>query len=120
MADTGTTPSSSPLQLSGIDLFDAMTHGFYWVLDPTHTINFAVVNSTYASWPNLGAASTKIGSIFAQYEQYIDVRFHNIGTFSSVEGARQNGADIVVTLGTVPGVFTATNVLGRAFFSIHY
>lgn len=116
MADTGTTPSSSPLQLSGIDLFDAMTHGFYWVLDPTHTINFAVVNSTYASWPNLGAASTKIGSIFAQYEQYIDVRFHNIGTFSSVEGARQNGADIVVTLGTVPGVFTATNVLGRAFF----
>ena len=73
-------PSSTPLPLTGDNLIDAATHGYYWQLDSSRTINWALADGFAGEfWTSPQTTVTTLGNIFDNISYYANVNFHYVG-----------------------------------------
>jgi Domain of unknown function (DUF4214)/RTX calcium-binding nonapeptide repeat (4 copies)/Metallo-peptidase family M12B Reprolysin-like len=78
------TPSSSPFPLTGDDLIDAATNGYYWRLGPDRTIRWSLSNGLSGeSWSSPTQMAQALGGIFDSISYYANVKFQYAGYFLS-------------------------------------
>jgi len=114
--DFTTAPTTQILPLTGDNLVDATLHGYYWNLDSSRTITWALADSTSAFWLDPVNALARVDDALATYETVANVHFQRLGYYSSVQAAQASGADIVVSMDGGWQIFTSPVQWGRAFF----
>lgn len=110
------TPSNTPLGLTGDNIIDASIHGYYWRLDSSRTIRWAVAGGLDGEfWNNPSAVAAYIDVIFDTVSYYANVQFEYVGAFTNPVQAAQS-ADISISLSGSTLVFPSSLIWGRAFF----
>ena len=97
------TPSLFPRPLTGDDVIDAATSGYYWELDITRTVNWSLADGFFGdSWifqSNFVAISDSLSSIFENISSYANVQFNNVGYYTDpIVADVIGGSDITVSL----------------------
>ncbi|MEO6112315.1 MAG: hypothetical protein ABIQ24_10890, partial [Nitrospiraceae bacterium] len=93
------TPSSVPLPLTGDNVIDAATHGFYWQLDSSRTINWSLADGFLGEfWTSPSTVVTTLKSVFKNISSYADVHFNYVGYYADPETAYFVGSDITISL----------------------
>jgi len=94
------TPSSVPLPLTGDNVIDAATNGFYWQLDSSRTINWALADGFFGeSWISPANVAAILASVFKNISSYANVQFNYVGYYSDPSTAYFAGSDITISLG---------------------
>lgn len=114
--DFSTGPTTQILPFTGDHLVDATLHGYYWTLNPSRTITWAVADSTTAFWLDPVNAVARTGDALSTFEAVANVHFQGLGYYASVEAARASGADIVVSVDGGFQYFASSSTWARAFF----
>jgi serralysin len=112
----GTIPATGILPLSGDHVIDATTHGFYWNLDSTRTITWAIADTGLGVWIDPHTALIRGTEIFSEFEAVANIHFKNLGYYSSFEAGQLSGADIVVSLDAENVIFASNSTWARSFF----
>ncbi|MEE9354875.1 MAG: hypothetical protein V3U75_04725 [Methylococcaceae bacterium] len=99
-------PSTNAFDLTGDDLIDVSTTGFYWQLDQERTIRWALADGfSGENWADSSGMQGTISAIFDTFADYIDVTFEYVGYFNDPTDAYGAGSDITVSIDDV-GSFT--------------
>src|SRR3989338_7950106 len=94
-----TTPSSTPYSLTGDNLIDAATNGYYWMLDGSRTINWALADGFLGEyWYSPTDVATALVTVFDSYSYYANVRFNYVGYYNNPSTAYYFGYNITVSL----------------------
>src|SRR5262245_3381063 len=111
------TPSSVPHALTGDNLVDAATHGYYWQLDGSRTITWAVANGFFGEfWNSPSAGVATLTTVFANLSSYANVNFQYVGYFTNPAAAYSGGSNITTSLDGVNLLFNSSSIWGRAIF----
>jgi len=109
------TPSSNPLPLTGDNIIDAATNGFYWQLDSSRIINWSVADGFFGEfWLSPSNVVSTLNGVFNNISSYANVRFNYVGYYSDPSTAYFAGSDITISLGG-SGIFggdTSTWAIG--------
>jgi len=110
------TASSVPHPLTGDNVIDAATHGYYWELDSSRIINWSLADGYFGEiWTSPSTVAAMLGSIFNNISSYADVHFNYEGYFTDPVTAQAGGSDITISLGG-SGIFgsdTSTWAMGN-------
>jgi Ca2+-binding RTX toxin-like protein len=102
------TPSAFPLALSGENIIDATTHGYYWLLGPDRTIHWSLsMGWNGESWSNPTALASTLQSAFNTYSYYANIKFQYVGYFTSPLEAALSSSDINVASDQVGQFFNS-------------
>jgi len=73
---------------TGDILIDGMTHGYFWLLDSTKTIDYAVADGWYGEhWTDAGAVADSMEIALGTFSYYIDVSFNYVGYWTTPKDA---------------------------------
>jgi hypothetical protein len=110
------TPSAIPLPLTGDNAIDASMNGYYWNLDSSRTIRWAVSGGKDGEfWSNPSAIASNIDAIFSNISYYADVEFSYVGSFATPTQASPY-SDITISLSASTSFFPSKSIWGRAYF----
>jgi len=94
------TPSSTLLDLTGDNLIDAATHGYYWQLSSGRTINWALADGFFEEfWTSPSAVVSTLTGVFNNISSYVNVNFNYVGYYTTPSVAYSSGSDITISLG---------------------
>jgi Ca2+-binding RTX toxin-like protein len=114
------SPSSSPLPLSGDNLVDAATHGYYWQLDGGRTIAWSLANGFFEEfWTSPATAAGTLHAVFSNISTYANIKFQYVGYYTDPLTAYAFGSDITIAPDgeAVFGFDTSTWAIGLFPFS---
>ncbi|AMO23983.1 hypothetical protein UC35_15340 [Ramlibacter tataouinensis] len=104
-------------QLTGDSIIDATTHGYYWVLGPDRTIDWAISGGLAGEiWNRPADLVQTIGGILNTISYFADVKFNYVGSFSSPSAAYLAGSEITITLSGSTSIFPSSNIWARGYF----
>ena len=90
-------PSFSPLPLTGDNLIDAATHGYYWQLDGSRNVNWALSQGFYGEyWTSPSATVSNLATVFNNISSYANIHFTYVGYFGNPTSAYASGSDITI------------------------
>lgn len=102
------TPSSIPLPLTGDDVIDAATSGYYWELDISRTVNWSLADGISGeSWISTSTVSpaltdfvfTTLPDMFTNISSYATIQFNYVGYHTDPSEAYVfGGSDITISL----------------------
>lgn len=99
MAAHPASPSLSPRSLTGDNIIDAATHGYYWFLDSSRTINWALADGFNGeAWSNSQTIIATLNGIFSNISSYANINFRHVGYFANQPEAYYAGSDITISL----------------------
>ena len=90
------TPLASYTRLSGDRIVDGMTHGYFWKLDSTKSVDFSLSNGFYEgqNWLNPNGFAAYITQALNTFSLYADIKFNYVGFYTSPIVASNNGSEI--------------------------
>jgi serralysin len=109
-------PTPAYFGLTGDHAIDAITHGYYWRLDATRTIDWALA-SGWTYWANPPAMAQALGTMFSWISYYANVRFNYVGSYASPTAAYAAGSEITISNAANGSVLTPQGVLGYGLFA---
>src|SRR5689334_2789245 len=111
------TPSSTPLPLSGDDLIDSATHGYYWSLSANRTITWAISDGFYGEfWLSPLAVASTLNAVFTNISTYANVNFSYVGYYADPYSAYLSGSNITISLDGVNLIFNSNSVWALGYF----
>ncbi|MGH9782637.1 MAG: hypothetical protein ACRD88_00490, partial [Terriglobia bacterium] len=111
------TPSSIPLPLTGDNVIDAATNGFYWQLDSSRTINWSLANGFLGEfWTSPSDVAATLSSVFNNISSYANVRFNYVGYYTDPSTAYFAGSDITISVDGSFLLFGNTSTWALGFF----
>ncbi len=110
-------PTPAYFSMTGDRLTDGMTHGYFWRLDASKTIDMAVAGGFLGEyWNNPAAVSTHFLAAGFTFSIYADVKFNFSGVYSDPSSAFYSGADITLSADGGYRYFASQNSWARGFF----
>jgi len=111
------TPGYGTFPLTGDALVDGMTHGYYWALGADRTIDFSVSNGFQGeTWNNINLVNNYVNAAVNFFGAYANIKFNNLGNYSSPATANTAGSEINVTLSANKTLFPSSNIWAMGFF----
>lgn len=105
------------LGLTGDDAVDSLTTGYRWVLDSQKTLTYSIsdgFNEEYFLNPD--QMLLYFGSAIQTFSDFVDIRFENVGQFSSPTMAYRGGSDINLSIDGAGVLFPSPLAWAMAFF----
>ena len=98
-------------------IINATTHGYFWVLGPDKTVDWAIANGFDGEyWPDPNNAAAHLNGVFSTFSYFADIRFNYVGFYTTPTAAYSWGSEISVSLTGSTNVFPSTSIWARAFF----
>lgn len=111
------TPAYNYFALTGDRLIDGMTHGYFWDLGADRTIDFSVSNGFQTEyWNNISLTNTYVSAALNSFAAYANIKFNNLGNYSTPSVANTAGSEINVTLSGNKVLFPSSNIWALGFF----
>ena len=112
------TPRDGVIPLSGFDVVNVITSGYFWQLGPDRTLRWALADGfNEKSWAGADIMQQNISAMLDSFANYIDVKFEYTGYFTDPSAAHTAGSDITISLDDGGGLFESVpTAWGLGFF----
>ncbi len=108
-------PSSTPLALTGDAAIDVATHGYYWQLNGSRTINWALADGFFGEfWVSPQITVATLSGVFGNISYYANVNFSYVGYYEDPSVAYLNGSNITISLDSV--IINNNAIWARGYF----
>jgi serralysin len=108
--------SSTPFSLTGNNSIDSITHGYYWILDSSRTVRWALADGFAGEyWINQQNAYDAFNQALQMVSYYANISFQYAGYFQSPLAAA-NQAEITFSMDAAGNVFNSSNVWAIGMF----
>lgn len=110
------TPSTSPAPLTGNNAIDAITNGYYWNLDSTRTLNWALANGfSDEYWIAPYSVVNQINKALHVISYYADIKFNYVGQYQNPVAAAPY-SQITFSLDGSGFFFNSSTIWARGLF----
>ena len=110
-------PQTRYFALTGDNVIDGMTHGYFWLLDSTKTVDVSISNGFNTEyWNAPSAVAQHLMGVLNTVSIYANISFNYLGYYTTPSVAASYGSEINLSLSQTGGFFQSNNTWAMGFF----